>query len=71
MKVIKLIEITNDSLLYFPNRFVIYSIGKGKHMVQSIPGELSLQETSVLTIASNQEQGFVTIDLLMNELKYV
>lgn len=40
-------------------------------MVQSIPGELSLQETSVLTIASNQEQGFVTIDLLMNELKYV
>lgn len=40
-------------------------------MVQSVPGELSLQETSVLTVASNQEQGSVTIDLLIKELKFV
>lgn len=40
-------------------------------MVQSVPGELSLQETSVLTVASNQEQGSVTIALLMDQLKLV
>lgn len=37
-------------------------------MVQSIPGELSLQETLVLTTASNQDQGFVTIKMLMDQL---
>lgn len=37
-------------------------------MVQSIPGELSLQETLVLSTASNQAQGFVTISILMKEL---
>lgn len=40
-------------------------------MVQSVPGELSLQETSVLTVASNQDQGFVTMSILMKELGYV
>lgn len=49
--------------------FTVYSIGRGKHMVQSIPGELSLQETLVLTTASNQGQGFVTIAMLMKELR--
>lgn len=38
-------------------------------MVQSIPGELSLQETSVLSAAANQKQGCVTIKSLMKELK--
>lgn len=38
-------------------------------MVQSIPGELSLQETSVLTLAANQAEGSVTKQLLMNNLK--
>lgn len=37
-------------------------------MVQSIPGELSLQETLVLTAASNQGQGFVTVSMLMKDL---
>lgn len=49
-------------------RFLVYPIGRGRFMVQSIPGELSLQETSVLTAAANQEQGFVTKDSLMKEL---
>lgn len=40
-------------------------------MVQSVPGELSLQETSVLTVASNQELGSVTLASLMKELKWV
>ena len=54
-----------------PFRFIVYSIGKGRYMVQSIPGELSLQETSVLTAAANQGQGFVTIDLLIKQLGFV
>lgn len=39
-------------------------------MVQSIPGELSLQETSVLTSASNNG-GSVTISILVAELGFV
>lgn len=63
----------HDPLMLFVcfHRFIVYKIGKGRHMVQSIPGELSLQETSVLTAASNQGQGCVTVSLLVNELKYV
>lgn len=37
-------------------------------MVQSVPGELSLQETSVLTAAANTEDGSVTKSLLMKAL---
>lgn len=47
---------------------MVYPIGKGRYMVQSVPGELSLQETSVLTAAANQGQGYVTIDMLMRQL---
>jgi len=70
-------EITNEDILMaakklriFGNGFIVYKIGKGRHMVQSIPGELSMQETSVLTAASNQGQGCVTVSLLINELKW-
>lgn len=49
--------------------FTVYPIGKGRYMVQSVPGELNMQETSVLTTAANQGQGYVTIDMLMKQLK--
>jgi len=39
-------------------------------MVQSIPGELSLQETPVLTATSNEGHRCVTVSLLINELKW-
>ncbi|EDS34626.1 vacuolar sorting protein SNF8 [Culex quinquefasciatus] len=68
-------EITNEDILMatkklniFGNGFTVYPVGKGRHMVQSIPGELSLQETSVLSAAANQGQGFVTKSSLMTEL---
>ncbi|XP_055384895.1 vacuolar-sorting protein SNF8 [Condylostylus longicornis] len=68
-------EITNDDILtaakklkIFGNGFVVYPVGKGKYMVQSIPGELSLEETTILTAASNTEQGFITLSLLTKEL---
>lgn len=37
-------------------------------MVQSVPGELSLQETSVLTAAANSADGSVTKSGLMKAL---
>lgn len=37
-------------------------------MVQSVPGELSLQETSVLSVAAAQPLGYVSKRLLMQEL---
>lgn len=49
---------------------MVHSIGKGKYMIQSIPSELSLQETSVLTSASNNG-GSATISILMTELGLV
>lgn len=68
-------EITTEDILMatkklkiFGNGFTVYSVGKNRHMVQSIPGELSLQETTVLSAASNQGQGFVTVASLMSDL---
>lgn len=37
-------------------------------MVQSVPGELSLQETSVLSTAASQGQGYVTVEMLIEKL---
>lgn len=37
-------------------------------MVQSVPGELSLQETSVLSAAAAQPDGKVTKSMLIKEL---
>lgn len=40
-------------------------------MVQSIPGELSMEETNILNAASNTESGYVTQRQLMEDLGYV
>lgn len=48
-------DITNDDLLsavkklkIFGNGFTVVPIGKGKYLVQSVPGELSMDHTAVL-----------------------
>ncbi|XP_011211459.2 vacuolar-sorting protein SNF8 [Bactrocera dorsalis] len=68
-------EITNEDILMaakklsiFGNGFAVYKVGKGKYMVQSIPGELSMDETKILTAASNTEKGYVTLKMLTEEL---
>lgn len=68
-------EITNEDILLatkklkiFGNSFQVHSLGKNRHIIQSIPGELSLQETKALTVASEQDNGSVTKSLLMKEL---
>lgn len=52
-------------------RFVVHKLGKGKYIVQSIPGELSMEETNILNTASNTEQGCVTQSQLIKDLGYV
>ncbi|XP_017475891.1 PREDICTED: vacuolar-sorting protein SNF8 [Rhagoletis zephyria] len=68
-------EITNEDILMaakkltiFGNGFVVHKVGKGKYMVQSIPGELSMEETKILTAASNTELGCVTLQMLTEQL---
>lgn len=70
-------EITNDDILLatkklkiFGNSFQVHSLGKDRHIIQSIPGELSLQETKALQVASEQENGSITKTLLMKELSW-
>ncbi|XP_017845938.1 vacuolar-sorting protein SNF8 [Drosophila busckii] len=70
-------EITKEDILMaakklsiFGNGFVVHKLGKGKYMVQSIPGELSMEETNILNAASNTEQGCVTKDQLINDLSW-
>ncbi|XP_055906762.1 vacuolar-sorting protein SNF8 [Eupeodes corollae] len=67
-------EITQEDILMatkklniFGNGFTVYKVAKGKYMVQSIPAELSLDEAAILTAASSNEQGFVTISSLMKQ----
>lgn len=70
----KFIICFNSSYLSFNTfcifRFTALPLGKGRYIIQSIPGELSLQETSVLTVASNEIQGMVTIEILMEKLNW-
>uniref|UniRef100_A0A2M4BXR4 Vacuolar-sorting protein SNF8 n=1 Tax=Anopheles marajoara TaxID=58244 RepID=A0A2M4BXR4_9DIPT len=68
-------EITTDDILMaakkleiFGNGFTIVNVGKGRHLVQSVPGELSLQETNVLQVASNQPEGWVTVAKVAEQL---
>ncbi|KAJ6637965.1 Vacuolar-sorting protein SNF8 [Pseudolycoriella hygida] len=70
-------EITNEDILIatkklkiFGNGFVVYPIGRDRYMVQSIPGELSLHETSVLEVAAKQPEGCITEELLQKELNW-
>ncbi|XP_067619649.1 vacuolar-sorting protein SNF8 isoform X2 [Eurosta solidaginis] len=67
-------EITNEDILMaakklsiFGNGFLVHKVGKGKYMVQSIPGELSMEESRILTAASNTEMGYITL-LMLTEL---
>lgn len=56
-------------LRIFGNGFTVYPIGKGRYMVQSIPGELSLDETSILQLASDQKSGSITSQQISETLK--
>lgn len=70
-------EITNEDLLaaskklkIFGNGFTIVPIGRGKYLVQSIPGELSMDHTAVLQQASLSGNAYVSKCMLEEELRW-
>ncbi|XP_066589511.1 vacuolar-sorting protein SNF8 [Prorops nasuta] len=70
-------EITNDDLLaaakklkIFGNGFSVVPIGRGKYLVQSVPGELSMDHTAVLQQASLSGNAYVSRLMLEKELKW-
>ena len=70
-------EITNEDLLMaakklkiFGNGFTIISLGKGRYLVQSIPGELSMDHTAVLNQAAFGGNANVCISKLEQQLKW-
>lgn len=67
-------EISVDDLLcaakklrIFGNGFSVVPIGKGNYMVQSVPGELSMDHTAVLQVA-NSSQACVSVSQLCERL---
>ncbi|XP_054263337.1 vacuolar-sorting protein SNF8 [Macrosteles quadrilineatus] len=68
-------EITIDDLLcaarklkIFGNGFTVVPVGKGQYLVQSVPGELSMDHTAVLQQAASLGQGYVSVSLLKEKL---
>lgn len=72
-------EITNEDLLeaakklkIFGNGFTIIPVAKGQYLVQSIPGELSLDHTLVLqqVAAQNPKESFISVSMLKDRLNF-
>jgi ESCRT-II complex subunit VPS22 len=70
-------EITVDDLLsaakklkIFGNGFCVVSVGKGQYMVQSVPGELSMDQTAVLKLLSSSGNPYVTLSFLKDQLNW-
>lgn len=68
-------EITQDDLLraaqklkIFGNGFLVVPVGKGQYMVQSVPGELSMDHSTVLQQATHSNQAFVSVGHLVKAL---
>lgn len=69
-------EISKDDLLCAARKlkilgsgFTVVHVGKGRYMVQSVPGELSMDHTAVLQVA-NSTQSYVSVSVLKNQLKW-
>ncbi|XP_033215730.1 vacuolar-sorting protein SNF8 [Belonocnema kinseyi] len=70
-------DITNEDLLaaakklkIFGNGFSVVPIGRGKYLVQSVPGELSMDHTAVLQQVSLSGNAFASKNILEKELKW-
>lgn len=65
-------DITQDDLLVaakklriFGNGFTVINVGKGKYMVQSVPGELSMDQTMIISQTSSLGTGNETIRVII------
>lgn len=70
-------EISQDDLLraahklkILGNGFTILPVGKNKYMVQSVPGELSMDHTAVLQLLNNINEAFVSVSILKEKLNW-
>ncbi|XP_018331286.1 vacuolar-sorting protein SNF8 [Agrilus planipennis] len=70
-------EISQDDLLRAARKlrvlgkgFSVISVGKGKYMVQSIPGELSMDHTAILQQMSDANESFTSVSMLTRRLKW-
>ncbi|KAI5703127.1 vacuolar-sorting protein SNF8 [Diaphorina citri] len=70
-------DITNEDLLaaakklkIFGNGFSIIPIGQGQYLVQSIPGELSLDHSLVLQQVASKNEAHISVSVLNNELNW-
>lgn len=70
-------EISTDDLLCAAKKlrilgdgFSVVQVGKGDYMVQSIPGELSMDHTAVLQQVANSSQAFISVIKLCEGLKW-
>lgn len=69
-------EISKDDLLCAAKKlkilgsgFTVVPVGKGQYMVQSVPGELSMDHTAVLQqVANHSNQGFTSVAMLKQTL---
>ncbi|KAL5239514.1 hypothetical protein ACI65C_006924 [Semiaphis heraclei] len=70
-------EITVDDLLcaakklkIFGNGFCVIPVGKGQYMVQSVPGELSMDQTAVLKLLSSSGSPCISLSSLKVKLNW-
>ncbi|XP_055700110.1 vacuolar-sorting protein SNF8 [Phlebotomus papatasi] len=70
-------SITKDDILtatkklkIFGNGFKVLPVGPSKYMIQSVPGELSLDTTAVLNIAAAEKEGCVTLVMIISKLDW-
>lgn len=70
-------EITVDDLLnaakklkIFGNGFCVIHIGKGEYIVQSVPGELSMDQTAVLKLLSSSGNPYITFSVIKEQLNW-
>lgn len=68
-------EISKDDLLCAAKKlkilgsgFTVVPVGKGQYMVQSVPGELSMDHTAVLQQVANSNQAFTSVLMLKEKL---
>ncbi|KAK7591146.1 hypothetical protein V9T40_002759 [Parthenolecanium corni] len=70
-------EINNEDLLCaakklnkFGNGFSIIQISKGEYLVQSVPGELNMDHTAVLQLASRQNKAYVSVSIICEQFHW-
>ncbi|XP_017775695.1 PREDICTED: vacuolar-sorting protein SNF8 [Nicrophorus vespilloides] len=70
-------EISMDDLIcaakklkIFGSGFSVVSVGKGQYMVQSVPGELSMDHTAVLHQAASFGQAYASVNMLRTQLHW-